>query len=236
MKLIITQHRPVRRILVVVGFVGMAVLAVAIAVDHGHWKSIAEAKVSSGNKRTLLQEVAQLHREQEDLRFELARLRRTEEINRHARADNHEYLARLQTEIAVLNQELDFYRDVVRTTEAESGPRLKGIQLKTLEGEGRYSYRLVLTHVDRDDRVAEGKLDIGFLGELKGEHKALSFVDVKESGTASLSFKFKHFRLFEVTIKMPDGFVPQQIHVAVTNKRRSKGSFSETYDWTSLLN
>ena len=54
-----------------VGFVGMAVLAVAIAVDHGHWKSIAEAKVSSGNKRTLLQEVAQLHREQEDLRFEL---------------------------------------------------------------------------------------------------------------------------------------------------------------------
>ena len=193
MKLIITQHRPVRRILVVIGFVGMAVLAVAIAVDHGHWKSIAEARVSSGNKRTLLQEVAQLHREQEDLRFELARLRRTEEINRHARADNHEYLARLQTEIAVLNQELDFYRDVVRTTEAKSGPRLKGIQLNTLEGEGRYSYRLVLTHVDRDDRVAEGKLDIGFLGELKGERKALSFVDVKESGTESLSFKFKHF-------------------------------------------
>lgn len=236
MKLIITQHRPVRRILVVVGFVGMAVLAVAIAVDHGHWKSIAEARVSSGNKRTLLQEVAQLHREQEDLRFELARLRRTEEISRHARADNHEYLARAQTEIAVLNQELDFYRDVVRTTEAESGPRLKGIQLKTLEGEGRYSYQLVLTHVDRDDRVAEGKLDIGFLGELKGERKALSFIDVKESGTESLSFKFKHFRLFEGTIKMPDGFVPQQIHVAVTNKRRSKGSFSETYDWASLLN
>ena len=236
MKLIITQHRPVRRILVVVGFVGMAVLAAAIAIDRGHWKSIAEAMVSSGNKRTLLQEVAQLHREQEDLRFELARLRRTEEINRHARADNHEYLVRLQTEIAVLNQELDFYRDVVRTTEAESGPRLKGIQLKTLEGEGRYSYRLVLTHVDRDDRVAEGKLDIGFLGELKGERKALSFVDVKESGTESLSFKFKHFRLFEGTVKMPDGFVPQQLHVAVTNKRRSKESFSGTYDWASLLN
>ena len=65
MKLIITQHRPVRRILVVVGFVGMAVLAAAIAIDRGHWKSIAEAMVSSGNKRTLLQEVAQLHREQE---------------------------------------------------------------------------------------------------------------------------------------------------------------------------
>jgi hypothetical protein len=236
MKLVITQHRPVRKVLVLVGFVGAAFLAIAIAVDYGHWKSIAEAMVSTGKKRSLLQEVAQLRREREDLMFELAKFRRTDEINRHTREDNHEQLVRLQSEIASLNQELDFYRDVVRATEVESGPKVKGIQIKTLNGEGRYSYRVMLTHVDKDDRVAEGKLDIGFLGEMQGERKALSFLDVMESGPDALSFKFKHFRLFEGTIKMPDGFIPRQIRIAVNNKRRSKGSFSETYDWTSLLN
>lgn len=236
MNLVITQHRPLRRVLTMAAFLGATVLAVAIALHYGHWKNIAEAMVSTGQKRTLLQEVAQMRKEREDLQFEIARLHRTEDINRQTREDNHQQLVRLQSEIATLNQELEFYRDVVGTAEVNSGPKVKGIQFKTLVGDGRYKYRLVLTHVDKDDRVAEGKLNIGFRGELGGQRKALSFIDVKESGPDSLAFKFKHFRLFEGTIKMPQGFVPQQVQVAVRNKRSSKGSFSETYDWTSVLN
>jgi hypothetical protein len=236
MKLVITQHRPLRRLLTAAAFIGAAVLAVAIALDYGHWRYIAEAMVSTGKKRELLHEVAQLREEREDLEFEITRLHRTEDINRKTREDNHQQLVRLQSEIAVLNQELEFYRDVVGAAEVNAGPKVRGIQFKTLVGDGRYSYRLVLTYVDKDDRVAEGKLDLGFRGEFEGQRKALSFSDVKESGPDSLSFKFKHFRLFEGTIKMPQGFVPQQIHVAVLNKRKAKGSFSEMYDWPSVLN
>ena len=236
MKLVITQHRPVRRVLSAAAFLGAAVLAVAIALDYGHWKYIAEAMVSTGQKRTLLQEVAQMRAEREDLKFEIARLQRGEDINRKTREDNHQQLVRLQSEIAALNQELEFYRDVIGAAEVNSGPKVKGIQFKTLVGDGRYRYRLVLTYIDKDDRVAEGNLNIGFRGELEGQRKALSFTDVKESGPDSLEFKFKHFRLFEGTIKMPQGFVPHQIQVAVRNKRSSRGSFSETYDWTSVLN
>ena len=236
MKLVITPHRPLRRILVVLGFVGTAVLAVAIALDYGHWKSIATAMVSTGQKRSLLEEVTRLRKENESLKYELSRAARAEDINRATREDNHEQLVTLQTEIATLNQELDFYREIVGGTEVESGPKVKGIQLKVLNGDGRYRYRVVLTHVDKDDRTAEGVLNLGFSGELEGQRKALTFADVKESGPESLAFKFKHFRLFEGTIKMPDGFVPQQLQVAVRNKAGSRGSFAETYDWATILN
>ena len=236
MKLVITQHRPLRRALTAAAYIGAAVLAVAIALDYGHWKYIAEAMVSTDKKRTLLQEVAQMRSERESLEFEIARLRRGEDINRQTREDNHQQLVILQSEIAALNQELEFYRDIVGAAEVNSGPKVKGLQFKTLVGDGRFSYRLVLTYVDKDDRLAEGKLNIGFRGEFEGQRKALTFSDVIESGPDSLSFKFKHFRLFEGTIKMPQGFVPHQIQVAVRNKRSSKGSFSEMYDWASVLN
>lgn len=236
MKLVVKQHRPWRRLLLAVLFTGGAALAIAVALDYGHWKSIATAKVSTGNKRTLLEEVDELRRENASLRYELKRLRRSEEINRATRQENHAQLVELQDANASLNQELEFYREVVAGTEVEAGPKVRGIRLETLSGAGRYRYRVVLTHVDKDDRVAEGVLNIGFRGELGGKRTALQYSDVKETGPENLDFRFKHFRLFEGTIRMPDGFVPEQVQVAVRSRRSSKGSYSETYDWASILN
>lgn len=236
MKLVVTQHRPWRRLVMAVLLAGGAALAIAVAFDYGHWKSIATAKVTTGKKRSLLEEVEDLRAANESLRYEIARLRRSDEINRATRQENHAQLVAVQTKNAALNQELEFYREVVAGTEVESGPKVSGIQLQSLNGEGRYRYRVVLTHVDKDDRVAEGVLNIGFRGEQGGKRKALAFSEVKESGPDSLDFKFKHFRLFEGTIRMPDDFVPEQVQVAVRSGRGSKGSYSESYDWASILN
>ena len=236
MKLVIKQHRPLRRALILAGAGVAGLMAIAIALDYGHWQSIARAMVSSGNKGTLLEDVSRLKDENAALEFEITRLRRAEQIAKFTHQSNQEQLVELQSEVASLNRELEFYRDVVGATEVESGPKIKGIQVKSLDDEQRYSYRLVLTHVDKNDRIAEGRLKIGLRGDLKGEHKALSFAEVVETGPEVLSFKFKHFRLFEGTIKLPDGFVPRQISVAVQSNMRAAGNISETYDWASVLN
>ena len=151
MKLVITRHRPVRNTLISIVLLGSVVLALGIAMDYGHWKSIARAMVSTGEKRSLLEEVVALRRENETLHFEVAQMRRAAEVNRHAGKDNHQQLVRLQSDAAALKSEVDFYRDVVGTTEVDTGPRVKGLKIKTLEGDGRYRYKLVITHVNKDE-------------------------------------------------------------------------------------
>ena len=236
MRLVITPHRPLRKILIAIaGAIGVA-LAIAIALDYGHWKAIAGSMVSTGKKRTLLEEVRDLRSENERLQFELVRLRRGEEVNRHTRQENHAQLIEVQNQLAALNQELDFYRDILGSTDAVDGPKVKGLQVKPLPGTGRYGYKIILTHVDRDDRVAEGALKVGFSGELNGGRTTLAYDDAVESGPEKLDFKFKHFRLFEGTLKMPEGFVPQQVHVDIRRKNRRSGGFRKTYDWASVLN
>ena len=91
-KLVITPHRPVRKALIAVGLTLAVLLAVVVALDYGHWRAIAGAMVSTGEKRSLLDEAVTLRRENERLRFQLARLRRTEEIHRSAREENHDLL------------------------------------------------------------------------------------------------------------------------------------------------
>lgn len=236
MKLVITPHRPVRKALIAVGLTLAVLFAVMVALDYGHWRAIAGAMVSTGEKRSLLNEAVTLRRENERLRFDLARLRRTEEIHRSAREENHGLLVEAQAEIAALKRETQFFRDVIGSAEVGNGPRIGGIQVKPLEGAGRYGYKLVMTHVNKDDRVAEGSLHVALQGEYEGQRKALRLGELVESGPEKLSFKFKHFRLFEGTIRMPEGFVPRQIEVAVRGRGRSEGGYSETYDWASVLN
>ena len=236
MKLVITPHRPVRKALIAVGLTLAVLLAVVVALDYGHWRAIAGAMVSTGEKRSLLDEAVTLRRENERLRFQLARLRRSEEIHRSTREENHDLLVAAQAEIAALKRETQFFRDVIGSAEVGTGPRIGGVQVKALEGTGRYGYKLVMTHVNKDDREAEGSLRVALQGEYKGQRKALRLSEVVESGPETFSFKFKHFRLFEGTIRMPDGFVPRQIEVAVRGRGRSGDAYSETYDWASVLN
>jgi hypothetical protein len=236
MKLVIKPHRPVRRALLLVGLGACAAFAAVVALDYGDWQRSAHAMVSSGQKRTLLEEVTRLDDENAALRFELAQLRRAEEIGAVRRRGNRDEIMALQSEVAALNQELEFYRDIVGGAEVEGGPRVKGVEIRSLDDARRYRYRLVLMHVDEDDRMAEGTVRIGLRGDLAGQRKALSFAEVVESGPDVLAFKFKHFRLFEGTIKLPEGFVPRQISVAVHAKSRGRDSFAETYDWASVLN
>lgn len=236
MKLVIKQHRPLRRVLLGVGIVALTLLVAAVALDLGQWRSLARAMVPNVGKRNPGDELARLREENSNLRYEVARLKRGEEIDKSARTDNHIKFMQMQAEVAKLKADIKFYRDVVGASEVDDGAQIKGIQLKPLDSLGRFSYRLVLAHINENDKEAEGSIRIAVKGELKGQAKSLAQGDVIEPGSDSLNFKFKHFRLFEGSLKLPDGFIPRQISVAVQSRIPIASSSSQTYDWAAVQN
>ena len=236
MKLVIKQHRPMRRVMLGAGIVVMTLLVVAVVLDLGQWRTLARAMVPNVRSNSLSEEVAHLRDDNATLRYEVARLKRGEEIDKSARTDNHLQFMQLQAEVAKLKAEIKFYRDVVGASEVDSGAQAKGMQLKALDTPGRFSYRLVLAHIDENDKETEGSIRIAVKGDLKGQNKTLAQSEVIEAGSDSLSFKFKHFRLFEGSLKLPDGFIPRQISVAVQSRIPTASSSSETYDWAAVQN
>jgi hypothetical protein len=235
MRLVITPHRPMRKALVALALLAGVGLALSVAMDYGHWKSIAQAMVSTGEKRSLLDEVVALRRENRTLRHDGVRLRRAAEIGAHERRKLHEQLVLMQSRGARLQSEVDFYSDVVGATEIDKRPRVKGIHLTALPGDGRFRYKLVLTHVSQNDRVVEGSLSLNVLGDLHGQRKTLPYADIIESGPNVLDFKFKHFHLFEGTLKIPTGFIPQQVNISVRDKAKRKKREPQSFDWPSVV-
>ncbi len=236
MKLVIKQHRPMRRVLLGAGIVVLTLTLVALLTDVGQWRSLARAMVPNVGNRASGDELTRLREENSNLRYEVARLKRGEQIDKSARSDNHLQFMQMQAELARLKADIKFYRDVVGASEVDDGARIKGIQLKPLDTPGRFGYRLVLAHIDENDKQAEGSIRISVKGELKGQSKALAQGEIIEAGSDSLNFKFKHFRMFEGSLKLPDGFIPRQISVAVQSRIPIASSSSETYDWTAVQN
>ncbi|MBK6657069.1 MAG: hypothetical protein IPG43_02455 [Proteobacteria bacterium] len=235
MKLVIKQHRPMRRVLLGAGIVVLTLTLVALLTDVGQWRSLARAMVPNVGNRASGDELTRLREENSNLRYEVARLKRGEQIDKSARSDNHLQFMQMQAELARLKADIKFYRDVVGLRKSMTG-RGSRASSQALDTPGRFGYRLVLAHIDENDKEAQGSIRIAVKGELKGQTKALAQGEIIESGSDSLNFKFKHFRMFEGSLKLPDGFIPRQISVAVQSRIPIASSSSETYDWTAVQN
>ena len=236
MRLVIKPHRPLRTVclyLLLLLFVSVVVL---YAADYGFWRSVSNAISSGDGYKELLTEVRGLREENASLHSEITRFSRAEEISDQLRKNNHAELVRLQGEVALLKGELSFYRDIVRSAEIDDGPRVKGLTIKPLHGESRFEYKIVMTYINKQQRYAEGKLLINFLGETDGLERSIAFKELVESGKKALNFRFKHFHLFQGTLRMPDKFVPLQVQVSVADSRGKKYRQNNTFDWISVLN
>ena len=102
MKLVIKQHRPLRRMAIGAGIVAATLLLATLVLDFGDWRALVGALVSSGHPPTLSEEVSRLRDENSSLRYDVARLKRGEEIDKSARTDNQVQFMRLQAEVASL--------------------------------------------------------------------------------------------------------------------------------------
>jgi hypothetical protein len=236
MKFVIKPHRPLRRVLIAAGGILAVLLAIAVALDYGHWRYISDSMSATSTKRGLIEKNLELREENEDLKRRIVRQERISEVDARSRVESQQHIATLQSDIAELKQELEFYRDILASTEIKSGPQVQGFQLRNSGDTGRYAYRLVLTHVNKDDKVAKGNVEVAIEGSLGGAAHQLALADVQEGDSSDMSFKFKHFRRFEGTLIIPDDFVPEQIHVKVHEGGRKRATFSRTYDWSKILN
>ena len=229
MKHVIRPHTPVRKGLFILIFLFTILFLVLFSINFGDMNSARKI-------RDLSKEVRELTIAKDLLNFEIAKMKRYEEITRGAEIEGHQKNVALQSRLAELESELEFYRDVVGGVGVNSIPRIKGLRINQLEGVGRYSYKLVLTYLNKTTRVAEGSLTVTIYGELDGRRTALGYREIVESGPKSLDFSFKRFFMFEGTLKLPEGFVARQLEVEVASSSRKQEAYKETYDWESAIN
>ncbi|MFP4611538.1 MAG: DUF6776 family protein [Thiohalophilus sp.] len=200
--------------------------------DYGRYLAGYDSDEASRVKKELLQVKKRLEGEIDVLRQEKAQLQRARQIERQAYEDLDSTIKNLQSEILELKEELAFYRGIVSPREASTGLQLQKFGLEPHGPNGRFRYRVVLTQVLGNDRLARGRVQLELEGIQEGESRSLTLKDVTEDSANELRYRFKYFQKLEGDIRLPENFSLLRATLRILPRGSERNSIEKTIDWS----
>lgn len=235
MRLKVKQHHPWKtRILLGLGLVALLVGGWSL-FDYGRYLAGYNSAEVDLERVELLGTVDALRREIEDLREQKAQLERAAQIERQAYTELDNNLKALQGEILELKEELAFYRGIISPRDASRGLRLQNFSIEP-QGPQHYRYKVVLTQVHKNDRLARGRVRLEVEGLQGGVPKTLNLAALSAKPVKELSYRFKYFQKLEGELKLPPGFQPLRATARILPGGRKQDVIEKTIDWPTQEN
>ena len=232
-KLIVTSHRP-QKTKILVGLIITAFLFAGWSLfEYGRYRAGFDHIEAAKNYAELAATREALEEQLEQLREKKAVLERTLQVERKASNDVRISLTALQSEILELNEELAFYRGIVSPRDSRRGLHLQTFKLVPLGSDGTYRYKVVLTQVLKNERLAYGKVLLRFEGTDNGKTRVLNLADVSEKRVKELNYKFKYFQALEGKLQLPESFGLRRVAVEVRPRGRIENMIEKTFEWAT---
>ena len=232
MNLVVKPHRPwLTRMLI-----GLVIIALIIGgwtlFDYGRYLAGYNSAEYAEERLALLATREKLEQEVDRLREQKALLERAAQIERQAYDELDTTLKVLQGEILELKEELAFYRGIVSPQDASSGLHLQRFRIEANGKSRSYRYKIVLTQVLKNDRMATGKVRLSIDGTIGNQPRTLTLKELSEKHVRELDYRFKYFQKLEGNLTLPRGFTPFRVKVQIVPRSRKRNSIEKTINWS----
>jgi len=194
MSLVVKPHRPwLTRIVLGLGFIALIIGGWSL-FDYGRYLAGYDSVTYTEERDALLLTNSELEQKVDRLREKKALLERAAQIERQAYDELDITLKMLQGEILELKEELAFYRGIVSPQDASSGLHLQRFNIEANGKSRSYRYKIVLTQVLKNDRLATGKVQLSIDGMKNNQSRTLSLKELSEKSVKERDYKFKYFQ------------------------------------------
>lgn len=233
-QLVVKTHNPKKRAVIASLIVVLVVTAAWALFEYGRYSAGYDSLSASSEMQQLEKMKLGLERNIVFLREQKTALQQQQQVEQQAYDEVRHDLKDLQDENLELKEELAFYRGIVSPEEGAHGLRIQGLQVTKNAKEGSFHYKLVLTQVLKNDRLARGRVEVKIEGirEEDGRQENLTLTDVTVPKRQPMNFKFKYFQAFEGDMEMPEGFVPIRVSVTVDPSGSRMEPVEKVFDWT----
>lgn len=188
------------------------------------------------SNQALLNEVATLRDQHQQLRLQLASQQGNHRVDIEALREARSTIVALKTELAELTSDLGFYRSIMAPSEMERGFQLDSFQLSPADGEGVFDYDLVVIQVGNNERFRSGWIRLVIEGVRNDEPLTLELHEVSENADESgIRYRFRYFQDIEGRLVLPEGFQPESVQVVASARNRSQPLLDVTRAWSQLL-
>lgn len=165
------------------------------------------------------------------MRQEIADLKLGSEVDHKATEDVRLSIAKLQNNIAGLEEEIRFYKGVMLPNVEEKGLRIERLDINSTNNSAKLRYRLVLTQVVEKHEFIQGTVEISLLGRQGGTEKAIQLDEVADLKSNVIRFRFRYFQNIEGEITLPAGFEPREVIVVAKSSGNKNRRLERKFEW-----
>jgi hypothetical protein len=231
-RLVIRTHAPLRRALLLVGFLGLACLALYIAFEWGHGNAGFDGRAARFDRSQQRDQIGKLEAENRRLRLEIA-AHETDRVGQvRERAEVSKALGDLQAELASATSDLAFYRSIAGDRNSDEVLKIQQLRVTRGPGPGEFLLRIVLGRpLGREDAI-NGRIRMTFEGATAATPVNLDLSTVTGIVSGELSFNFRYSQTLEQAIKLPAGFVPARTTIEIAPSRKGVNPVRTSFLWT----
>ena len=146
-----------------------------------------------------------------------------------------EIITKQQDDIYTLRSELSFYQGVMTSVSKSRGLAVQGLYIEETTYPRRYNFKLLLTHIVKNDKLATGKLSILLEGLQSDVIKTIDVQDLSVSDSLPLTFEFRNFERITGSILLPEGFTPHRVIVKLYLKGGTSVTTKRIFDWLKAI-
>lgn len=230
-QMMVVPHRPWYSVILVLVLLSLGMISAGIAyyygLDEGLALKIEVVKERDEMRGQLNTGAALVNR----MRQEIADLKLGSEVDHRATEDVRVSIAKLQDNIAGLEEEIRFYKGVMLPNVDEKGLRIERLDIRSTNDPSKLSYRLVLTQVVEKHEFIQGTVEISLLGRQGGTEKSIRLEEVADLKSNVIRFRFRYFQNIEGEMTLPEEFEPREVLVIAKSSGGRTRRLERKFGW-----
>jgi len=228
----IVEHSPVFTFFRRLFMLAIVVAAVAGSFYYGYFEGMAGQKTAYADIQSLSRELSEKTAKIAELEQQVANLNMGSVVDRQASEDVRKEVIALKEELAKLEEDNSFYRNLMAPTGNKRGLTFGNVELVDTDSPRVYSYKVVMQQLATNHTPLKGTLSFTVVGRKEGQTVKYTLAQLSDKVTTNtLSLRFKYFQTIEGKLTLPEGFDPEAIELVARSVGTDPVTVEKRFGW-----
>jgi len=230
-QMVVVPYRPLYKVAIFCVFLVFMATFSWLTYEFGMSQGIALKVAVVKERDEIRQQLDEARSSIQRMRGEIAELKLGGEVDSIATEEVRQSVEALQAQIALLEEEIIFYKGVMAPNVGDKGLRIERLDMLKAVAPNRFKYKLLLTQVVDKHEYVEGGVFINLRG-LEGQNeKEFKLSDLDSGKQEAIRYRFKYFQNIDGELTLPQGFEPTQIMIVAQPSGRNAQRLERKFDW-----
>lgn len=228
----VVKYRPVRWWSLICLLLLAVVAAILVSFQLGFFKGLDEKEVALADVARMQTELDNRQNRIKELEQQLANIRVGAEVDRQSNEDVRQEVIALKEQLAQLEEDNSFYRNLMAPTQNKSGLTIGSVEIGDTDVARNYRYKVVMQQLATNHQLLNGTLKFTVFGKLNGFDASYELNELSsEVSEPIVRLRFKYFQNVEGRLVLPEGFEPERIELVARSTGGDAVTVEKRFGW-----